>query len=82
MKDATIRCPACNGNGKTPLKPKLKRCFDAINRLGNPSVPEIFKELHEPVDHTAINQRVRRLVGFRLVKRTNKQHPPRYSVME
>lgn len=67
----TIRCPNCNGKGEAKLPPALKRCFNAIVKLGRPSIKELHGHLGEDIDTTAVNQRVSRLITLKLVRNVN-----------
>lgn len=67
MKRPLVDCSFCRGQGARPLSPPLYRCLQAIRALGTPTVPEIAGSLKEDVHPTAINRRVKALMGLHLV---------------
>lgn len=74
MTAPVIQCTRCHGNGHSQLKGPLLRTYNAIVKLGSPTVPEIVQHLGEAVHPTAVNRRVERLKAMRLIKSKVKQH--------
>lgn len=74
MNAPFIPCTRCHGNGHSQLKGPLLRTYNAIVKLGRPTVPEIVRSLGEKVHPTAVNRRVERLKAMRLIKSRAKAH--------
>jgi hypothetical protein len=74
MTAPTIPCTRCHGNGHARLKGPLLRTYNAIAKLGQPTVPEIVRALGEQVHPTAVNRRVERLKAMRLIRSRAKAH--------
>jgi len=72
MHSPNVPCAYC-GNDTELTKPLL-RTYNAIGKLGNPTVPELVDHLKERVHHTAINRRVERLLEKNLIKRKTVPH--------
>lgn len=73
----TIKCPTCNGSGKATLSKKMQAVVDAVDKLRNPTSPQIYRSLPESVLRskggrkivpTAINRRVQRLVDMGILR--------------
>ena len=80
MKRPKITCPRCKGKHLVDLPKRLFSCMEIIEKLGNPTIPEIHKESQSGADVTAFNQRVRRLISAGLVKPMEGGKPKRYSI--
>lgn len=90
----TIPCQRCNGTRRQPMPAVLHETLTAIKELGKPSMVEIHAHISKgkPVDRkrcpTAVNRRVERLIGLKLVKQVSsrkpistKLNPPRFRVV-
>jgi pantothenate kinase-related protein Tda10 len=68
MQIPIITCSNCQGSGKTKLSMVMLRTLIAIEQLGTPTIPEIYKRLNEPKHPTALNQRIKKLLALKLIK--------------
>lgn len=72
-----IACPTCNGRGKTPLVPHLRKVYGFVN---NTTAVEVYQQLIEkPRTVTAINNALEHLRSLKLVKRRWDSGEWRYS---
>lgn len=84
MREPVIPCQKCKGKGTRSLSPPLLRVFKAIERLGQPTCPEIFQEVNiDYQDSTVANHYVNRLLKWKLIKKVkvNGERIPRYAVV-
>lgn len=84
MREPVIPCQKCKGKGTRPLSPPLLRVFKTIERLGQPTCPEIFEQINADYqDRTVANQYVNRLLKWKVIKRVqvNGERTPRYTTV-
>lgn len=68
MRTPIIKCSICLGNGKVQLSPTMMRTLVAIEKLGTPTIPEVFEYLKEDKHPTALNQRIKKLLELKLIE--------------
>lgn len=67
MKQPSIPCPRCNGNGAIKLTKALRSTLLAIQKLKSPTARQIHTHLKETSHVSTSHRRVERLMGLKLV---------------
>ena len=68
MKNPLIRCRSCKGKGRLELAGPLAETYQAIQKLGSPSIPQVWRAIGNGMTQSGANRRVERLVGLGLIK--------------
>ncbi|MFI5222629.1 MAG: hypothetical protein ACHQX3_00040 [Nitrospirales bacterium] len=76
-----IKCRACRGSGAVDLNGPHLRTFNVLKRIGPATAAQVHSRLKENVDTTAINNRLRRMVGLKVVRLTNHDKPLFYEAV-
>lgn len=74
MIETRVPCPCCRATGKVPLSRILQETLDAVPKARSASTDEVARHVEGPeVKQTAINNRLRLLEDFKLIKNTGKR---------
>lgn len=77
----SIKCPKCQGTGKKSLSRPYQECVELIRKMGTPTVQELFMEASGRMCRTAINQRVKRMIGWGLIRNVGTQRKMKLRVV-